>query len=104
MGTGAGGFGAATNFAAGTGPLSVTVGDFNGDGKADLVTANYGSNNVSVLLGGAPAGTITPSLDGSNNLVITDTDGTKNNNLTRPRSSSAPAASAEQCFPTATRR
>ena len=29
----------------------VATGDFNGDGKADLVTANYGSNNVSVLLG-----------------------------------------------------
>jgi 6-phosphogluconolactonase (cycloisomerase 2 family) len=29
----------------------VAVGDFNGDGKPDLVTANYWSGNVSVLLG-----------------------------------------------------
>ena len=42
---------AAVNYAAGTGPISVTVGDFNGDGKADLAVANGDSNNVSVLLG-----------------------------------------------------
>ncbi|NJM24109.1 MAG: DUF4347 domain-containing protein [Richelia sp. SM1_7_0] len=35
----------------GSNPLSVSVGDFNGDGKLDLATANYGSNNVSILLG-----------------------------------------------------
>jgi hypothetical protein len=44
-------FGAATNFAAGTGPVSVALGDFNGDGKSDLAVANYNSNNVSILLG-----------------------------------------------------
>ena len=32
-------------------PLSAAVGDLNGDGALDLVTANRGSNNVSVLLG-----------------------------------------------------
>jgi FG-GAP-like repeat/Bacterial Ig-like domain (group 3) len=32
-------------------PYSVAVGDVNGDGKADLVTANVGSNTFSVLLG-----------------------------------------------------
>ncbi|MFN9258739.1 beta strand repeat-containing protein, partial [Microcystis sp.] len=39
------------NFSVGTSPVSVTVGDFNGDGKSDLAVANYNSNNVSVLLG-----------------------------------------------------
>lgn len=32
-------------------PVSVAVGDFDGDGIPDLVTANAGSDNVSVLLG-----------------------------------------------------
>jgi hypothetical protein len=31
------------------------VGDFNGDGKQDLVTANQYSNNVSILLRDCPA-------------------------------------------------
>ncbi len=44
-------FGAATNFAAGTNPFSVAIGDFNGDGRSDLAVANTGSNNVSILLG-----------------------------------------------------
>ena len=41
----------ATNFAVGTVPLSVAVGDFNGDTILDLAVANGGSNNVSILLG-----------------------------------------------------
>jgi len=43
-------FQAAVNYAAGSNPWSVAVGDFNGDGKPDLAVANYGSNSVSVLL------------------------------------------------------
>jgi len=39
------------NFGVGSGSSSVAVGDFNGDGKQDLVVANFVSNNVSVLLG-----------------------------------------------------
>jgi hypothetical protein len=42
-------FAAAANFSAGTNPHSVAIGDFNGDGKPDLVTANSGSNNISIL-------------------------------------------------------
>ena len=49
-------FAPASNFAVGGGPLSVTTGDFNGDGKFDLATANLFSNNVSVLLGNGSGG------------------------------------------------
>lgn len=38
------------DFAVGAGPVSVAVGDLNGDGKPDIVVANFNSNNVSVLL------------------------------------------------------
>jgi Ca2+-binding RTX toxin-like protein len=45
-----------STFAAGTSPYSVTVGDFNGDGRADLAIVNLGSNSVSVLLGNGSGG------------------------------------------------
>ena len=38
-------------FAVGYGVTAVAVGDFNGDGRQDLATANNGSDNVTVLLG-----------------------------------------------------
>jgi hypothetical protein len=51
LGKGDGTFQGPANYAAGTWPQSVAVGDFNGDGKLDLAVGNYGSNNVSLLLG-----------------------------------------------------
>ncbi len=39
------------DFGVGGGPVSVTVGDFNGDSIQDLATANQASFNVSILLG-----------------------------------------------------
>jgi hypothetical protein len=49
LGTGTGTFSASSYFTVGDSPRSVAVGDVNGDGKLDLVTANGG--DVSVLLG-----------------------------------------------------
>lgn len=40
-----------TSHAAGGGPNDLKIGDFNDDGKPDLVVANHESNDVSVLLG-----------------------------------------------------
>ncbi len=49
-----GGFGPALNngngYFTGTNPVSVTVADVNGDGRPDLIVANEGSNDVSILL------------------------------------------------------
>jgi FG-GAP-like repeat len=39
------------DFGVGVGAISVTVGDFNGDGHQDLATANRDANSVSILLG-----------------------------------------------------
>jgi hypothetical protein len=44
----------------GAGPFSITIGDFNGDGKRDIATANESTNEVSVLLGNGD-GTFGPS-------------------------------------------
>jgi Ca2+-binding RTX toxin-like protein len=41
----------ATNFATGSNPSQVLAADLNGDGKIDLITANHGSGDVSVLFG-----------------------------------------------------
>ena len=53
-GLGNGQFGPALNgghgFFAGTNPVGITVADVNGDGRPDLVVANKGSNDVSILL------------------------------------------------------
>jgi flagellin-like hook-associated protein FlgL len=48
---GTGSFSPRVSFAAGELPFSVSTGDLNGDGIIDLMTADYGSDTVSVLLG-----------------------------------------------------
>jgi hypothetical protein len=52
LGNGNGTFGAPTNFAVGSAPSSVAVGDFDGDGRQDLAVADQFSNTVSILLNG----------------------------------------------------
>jgi subtilisin family serine protease len=67
------------NTAAGYYPVAVATGDFNGDGKPDLATANQNAHTVSVLIG-IGDGSFQPKLDypvGSrpNSVAIADFDG-----------------------------
>jgi hypothetical protein len=63
IGNGLGGFSASSNspFKVGSHPSSVVVGDCNGDGRLDLITANAKDNNLSILLGNG-SGSFTASL------------------------------------------
>ena len=49
------------DFTSGMQPVSVVVGDFNGDGKLDLAVVNAGDNTISVLLNSTAPGAATPS-------------------------------------------
>ena len=62
LGNGSGGFAPVSGspFAVAGSPFSVAVADFNGDGIQDLVTPNWSSNTISVLLGNG-AGGFTPA-------------------------------------------
>jgi hypothetical protein len=51
LGNGDGTFQPAVNYAAGSGPASVAVKDFNGDGSLDLAVADNQGSTLSVLLG-----------------------------------------------------
>jgi hypothetical protein len=53
LGLATGGFAASTTYFTGTGsrPQGVALGDVNGDGKLDIITANLSTSNVGVLLG-----------------------------------------------------
>jgi hypothetical protein len=51
LGNGDGTFRSAPTLTAGNSPWSIAIGDFNGDGKADLAIPNGNSNNVSIFLG-----------------------------------------------------
>jgi Calx-beta domain-containing protein/VCBS repeat protein len=63
------GFSANREFATGTGPIYVTLGDLNEDGKLDLAVANFNSNNVSVLLNITAPGAATPSFAAKQDFV-----------------------------------
>ncbi|MEG4345001.1 FG-GAP-like repeat-containing protein, partial [Microcoleus sp. A003_D6] len=54
-------FATKVDFTTGTTPVSVSIGDINGDDKPDLATANYGSTNTSILLNTTTTGATTPT-------------------------------------------
>ncbi|MBP9095459.1 MAG: T9SS type A sorting domain-containing protein [Ignavibacteria bacterium] len=54
-------FSARTDFATGNEPQSITIADFNGDGKDDFATANGISFNVTVFFNTTPTGAGTPT-------------------------------------------
>jgi Bacterial Ig-like domain (group 3)/FG-GAP-like repeat/S-layer homology domain len=58
LGNGGGGFAAAAGspFGAGSGPVFVTVGDFNGDGDTDLAIANQNAGIITLLAGNGSGG------------------------------------------------
>ena len=89
LGDGTGNFTAAGTSpeAAGTGPVSVAVGDFDANGKDDLAVANFTSNNVTILLGDGTgnftaAGT-SPEAVGTNprSVAVGDFDGNGKDDL-----------------------
>src|SRR5439155_12184980 len=53
----------------GAGPVSVTLGDLNGDGKSDLAVVNFISGTVSVLLNATAPGAATPSFGAKQDFV-----------------------------------
>jgi hypothetical protein len=67
------------DYTVGLDPLSLAVGDFNGDGKLDLVVANYEDNDVSVLLGNGDGTFQTQTMYGTGNgpagVVVGDFNG-----------------------------
>ena len=50
LGVGDGTFAAAATYATGSFPYSVYATDLNGDGHPDLMSADYGSNQISIFL------------------------------------------------------
>ncbi|MFN6053982.1 MAG: FG-GAP repeat domain-containing protein, partial [Planctomycetia bacterium] len=61
LGNGDGTFKAQSTFTVGSGASSVALGDVNGDGRLDIITANFKSNKAGVLLNTTTAGATTAS-------------------------------------------
>ena len=86
---------ATTYSSGGSNPMSVAIGDVNGDGRADLVVANSGSGNVGVLLGqvsGMLAAAATYGAGGGSSVAIGDLNGDGRADLTVNNSSSGMVA------------
>ena len=83
LGDGSGGFTspATPEVTVGTNPVSVAIGDLNGDGKQDFAAVNQGSNNVSIRLGDGSGGFASPAApevtigDFPNSVAIGDFNG-----------------------------
>ena len=85
-GIGDGTFENGTNYVAGNGPIAVVAGDFNGDGRVDLVTANSNDSTLTLLPGngdgtfGAPV-VVGQALGNPFDLVAADFNGDGNVDL-----------------------
>ena len=79
-------FGAATTYAAGSGPTCTAVGDFNHDGKLDIAVADTSGGNVAVFLGDGrggfgPATTFSSGGSDPEGVVVGDFNGDGNLDL-----------------------
>ena len=61
LGNGDGTFRAKINYAAGSGPISIALGDLDSDGKLDLAVANRYSDTVSIFINTIPLPTSPPT-------------------------------------------
>ena len=66
-------YAARQDFGVGSSPVSVSVGDLNGDGRIDLVATNQSSGNVSVLMNTTTPGAATPSFASKQDFVTGST-------------------------------
>ena len=64
-------FATKVDFATGSNPLSISIGDIDGDGKLDMAVANWTSNTVSVLRNAIIAPTITITAATSSGTAVT---------------------------------
>ncbi len=58
------------DFPVGTNPFALKVGDFDGDGRIDIATANSGTTTVSVLLNRTTPGATTPTFAASQDFTV----------------------------------
>ena len=80
---GDGTFAAPVEFTTGQGPAGMVIADFTGDGKPDVVTANYGASSISILrhngLTGQQAGFLPPvnfnAINHAEKIAAGDVDG-----------------------------